>query len=105
MYKNFSSDVFLMTQTMRWFGPHDPVSLDDITQAGCTGVVTALHHVPHGQVWSVEEINEREGLSWKVVESVPVHEDIKMQKAPFTLYIENYKQTIQKLSACGIEVI
>jgi mannonate dehydratase len=111
MKKEFLHNIFFITETMRWFGPADPVSLDDIKQAGCTGVVTALHHVPNGQVWGVDEINERKkiielkGLEWKVVESVPVHEDVKTQTSGFAVYLENYKKTIHNLSASGIEVI
>ena len=101
----------LMQQTMRWFGPNDPVSLADIRQSGCEGVATALHHIPVGEIWQLDEINKRKqqvedaGMCWTVIESLPVSEDIKKQSGIFLLHIENYKQSLRNVSACGLKVV
>lgn len=114
---NQKQKVKIMRQAWRWFGPQDLVSIDDMLQAGVEGVVTALHHVPAGQVWTPDEISKRQdqlavmkdgtasGLKWEVVESLPVSEDIKRQSGNWREHIVNWKMSMRHLHAAGLEVI
>ncbi|GAC1426081.1 MAG: mannonate dehydratase [Flavisolibacter sp.] len=104
-------EQYQMVQTMRWFGPKDPVRLSDIRQAGCTGVVSALHHIANGAIWPVSEIKKRKnqiekaGMEWKVVESLPIHEAIKTRTGKYTSFIDHYIQSLINLAGCGISTI
>ena len=103
--------MYRMTQTMRWYGPNDVLSLKELRQAGISGIVTALHEIPVGEVWPVEAIQNRKrdiaraGMEWSVIESLPVHDDIKKRSGNYKKYIENYKISLQNIGACGIEVV
>ncbi len=103
--------MILLKESMRWFGPNDPVSLRDIRQCGCEGVMTSLHHIPYGEQWPIDEIRKRkaeieaETLKWLAVESVPVSEAIKTRSGDFERHIENYKQTLRNLGAEGIDTV
>src|SRR3569833_1355826 len=100
-----------LEQTFRRFGPSDPVTLQAITQTGATGIVTALHHIPSGEIWSTEEIEKRiniiqsAGLRWSVVESVNIHESIKTAGPEREKYAENYIRTLKNLARSGIKIV